>query len=263
MFNFCSLYSGSTGNCLLVQTNETNLLIDAGVSQTKISNALASFNMDLENIDAILVTHEHSDHVANVGSISKKYNIPVYCNEETLKAMPNQKSKISENNQKIFVNGKNFKINNLEISPFSIPHDAADPCGFNIFYDNKKITIATDIGHMNNDLISKLKDSAFILLEANYDPDILKYSRYPFQLKQRILGSKGHLSNETAGKTISELFLKNKFKKAMLGHLSKENNFPELALKTVYDELETKNITSKDIAIEVASRSCPSKLIKI
>ena len=102
MFNFCSLYSGSTGNCLFVETNETKILIDAGVSQKKIETALASFNVTFNDIDAILITHEHSDHVKNVGSISKKYNIPVYCNIETLNNMPAQKEKISDDNQNIF-----------------------------------------------------------------------------------------------------------------------------------------------------------------
>ena len=200
MFNFCSLYSGSTGNCLFIESNETKILIDAGVSQIKISNALASFNVSLEDIDAILVTHEHSDHIMNVGSLSKKFNIPVYCNYETLCAMPNQKNKINESNN------SSFKIKDLEIRPFSIHHDASNPCGFNIYHDDKKISIATDIGHVDNSLISNLNDSSFILLEANYDPDILKYSRYPFQLKQRILSPNGHLSNESAGKTLCELF---------------------------------------------------------
>lgn len=263
MFNFCSLYSGSTGNCLLVQTDKTKILIDAGVSQKKINDALASFNVELSNIDAILVTHEHADHVLNLGSISKKHNIPVYCNEKTLNAMPTQKTKIADENKKIFTSNKSFKVNELEIFPFSIPHDAADPCGFNIHYDNKKISIATDIGHMDNELISNLKDSSFILLESNYDPDILKYSRYPFQLKQRILSQVGHLSNETAGKTISELCINGTLKKALLGHLSKENNFPELALKTVYDELEAKNIYKENIPIDIANRDYPSKLIEI
>lgn len=263
MFNFCSLYSGSTGNCLLVQTDETKILIDAGVSQKKITDALASFNVNLSNIDAILVTHEHSDHVLNLGSISKKYNIPVYCNEKTLNVMPSQKNKISDENTNIFTSNKSFKINNLEIYPFSIPHDAADPCGFNIFYNNKKISIATDIGHMDNNLISNLKDASFLLLEANYDPDILKYSKYPFQLKQRILSPIGHLSNETAGKTISQLCNNGILKKALLGHLSKENNFPELALKTVYDELETQNIHKDNINIDIANRNFPSKLIEL
>lgn len=263
MFNFCSLYSGSTGNCLLVQTNETKILIDAGVSQKKISNALASFNVDFSDINAIFITHEHSDHVLNLGSISKKYDIPVFCNKETLLAMPNQAIKIADKNKNIFKNGETFTFRDLEIKPFSIPHDAANPSGFNIFHDNKKITIGTDIGHINNELLSHFQDSNFILLEANYDPDILKYSKYPFQLKQRILSSKGHLSNESAGKTLCELITKSNLNMAMLGHLSKENNFPELAIKTVLDELSNQNIPHEKISLEVASRDFPSKLIKI
>lgn len=125
------------------------------------------------------------------------------------------------------------------------------------------MSVATDIGHMDDNLINQLKDSSFILLEANYDPDILKYSKYPFNLKQRILSPIGHLSNETSGKTITELTSKYNLKSAMLGHLSKENNFPELALKTVTDELSNKNITSKDIEIQVAHKDTPSKLIKV
>ena len=151
----------------------------------------------------------------------------------------------------------------MKIFPFTVPHDAANPCGFNLFHDDKKISIATDIGHMDNNLLDKLKESSFILLEANYDPDILKYSKYPFQLKQRILSPIGHLSNESSGKTITELTTKYGLKSAMLGHLSKENNFPELALKTVTDELQNKNVTTKDVTIQVASRDYPSKLIKI
>ena len=263
MFNFCSLYSGSTGNCLFIQSKEAKILVDAGVSQKKIETALASFNVTFEDIDAILVTHEHVDHIKNVGSISKKYNIPIYCNIETLNAMPTQKEKILDENQIIFTPNKKFSLKDLEILPFNIPHDAANPCGFNIFHDNKKISIATDIGHMDNILINKLKDSSFLLLEANYDPDILKYGKYPFKLKQRILSPVGHLSNETSGKTITELTIKYGLKSAMLGHLSKENNFPELALKTVTDEVHHNNITTKEISISVASSDFPSKLIQI
>ena len=264
MFNFSSLYSGSSGNCLFVETNHTKLLIDAGVSQIKIIDALASFNVDISEIDAILVTHEHTDHTKNLGAISQKYNIPVYTNKKTLNNMPSQKEKISEENRNFFVSNKYFTLNDLDIFPFSIPHDAADPCGFNIYYKGKKLTVATDIGHIENKMLANFKDSDFILLEANYDPDILKYSRYPYQLKQRILSPIGHLSNSTAGKTLSDVIIKSaNCKRAMLGHLSKENNFPELALKTVYDELEAKNITKKDVSVQVASRDFPSKLIKI
>ena len=264
MFNFSSLYSGSSGNCLFVETENTKILIDAGVSQRKIIDALASFNVDISEVDAILVTHEHSDHTKNLGAISQKYNIPVFINEKTLNTLTSQKDKISEDNQHIFTSNKSFSLKDLDIFPFSIPHDAADPCGFNIFYKGKKLTVATDIGHIENKMINNFKDSDFILLEANYDPDILKYSRYPYQLKQRILSPIGHLSNSTAGKTLTELVLKSSnSRRAMLGHLSKENNFPELALKTVYDELAQENITKKDVNIAVANRDFPSKLIKI
>ena len=264
MFNFSSLYSGSSGNCLFVETENTKILIDAGVSQRKIIDALASFNVDISEVDAILVTHEHSDHTKNLGAISQKYNIPVYNKKKTLNTLTSQKDKISEDNQHIFTSNKSFSLKDLDIFPFSIPHDAADPCGFNIFYKGKKLTVATDIGHIENKMINNFKDSDFILLEANYDPDILKYSRYPYQLKQRILSPIGHLSNSTAGKTLTELVLKSSnSRRAMLGHLSKENNFPELALKTVYDELAQENITKKDVNIAVANRDFPSKLIKI
>ena len=263
MFNFCSLYSGSTGNCLLVQTDESNILIDVGVSQKKITSALASFNIELDDIDAIFVTHEHSDHVLNLGSISKRYNIPIFCNKETLAAMPNQEAKIADENKNIFNNEKNFTFKDLTIRPFSIPHDAANPVGFNIFHDNKKITIGTDIGHMDTNLIANFQDSNFVLLEANYDPDILKYSKYPFQLKQRILSSKGHLSNESAGKTLCKLIIDSNLSTAMLGHLSKENNFPELAVKTVLDELSNQDIPHQKLSLDVASRDFPSKIIKI
>ena len=264
MFNFCSLYSGSSGNCLFVETDKTKILIDAGVSQRKILDALASFNVDISEIDAILVTHEHSDHTKNLGVISQKYDIPVYINKKTLNNLPSQKDKIIDENRVFYTSNKSFSINDLDIYPFSIPHDAADPCGFNILHKGKKITIATDIGHIDNNMIKNFLDSDFILLEANYDPDILKYSRYPFHLKQRILSPIGHLSNTTCGKTISEVIKKSpNCKKVMLGHLSKENNFPELALKTVYDELSNANISKEDVSVTIANRDYPSKLIKI
>ena len=136
MFNFCSLYSGSSGNCLFIQTSNTKILIDAGESSKKISNALSSINIDPNNIDAILITHEHSDHVKGLGTFSKKYNIPVYANSKTWDAMSKQSSKISDKNIKKFTIEENFEIGDLKIHPFKIPHDAANPCGFNIFYNN-------------------------------------------------------------------------------------------------------------------------------
>ena len=260
MFNFCSLYSGSSGNSLLVETENTKLLIDAGVSSKKIEDALTNLNIDPHYIDGILVTHEHIDHVQGLGTLSKKFNLPVFVNEETLDAMPKQKDKINEKNIKKFKVTDTFCINDLKVKPFSIPHDAANPCGFNIEKENCKISIATDIGHMTNDILKNLEESIFVLLESNYDPEVLKYSKYPFQLKSRIAGPTGHLSNEIAGKTISYL-LKSGLKSAMLGHLSKQSNFPELAYKTVVDELICNNYNEDSLALCVASRDTPSKML--
>ena len=262
MFKFCSLYSGSSGNSLFIETQNTKLLIDAGVSSKKIENALNDINIVPSTLDGILVTHEHVDHVQGLGTLSKKFDLPVFVNQETLDAMPKQKDKISEKNVKTFKISDKFEIGDLEIKPFSIPHDAANPCGFNIWKDNKKISIATDIGHMTNPILKSLEESLFIMLEANYDPEVLRCSPYPFTLKSRIAGPTGHLPNEMAGKTISHL-LKSGLKNAMLGHLSKQSNFPELAYKTVVDELISNNYNEDCISLCVASRDNHSKIITI
>ena len=176
--------------------------------------------------------------------------------------MQKQKEKISSNNIKFFNNDEDFSLNDLTIHPFSTPHDAVNPCGFNIHNGKKKLSIATDLGHMDNNIFSKLENSSFVLLESNYDPEILKVSKYPFHLKQRIAGPNGHLSNETAGKTISAL-MKKDLKQVVLGHLSKENNFPELAYQTVAEELMENNSDINTIRLTVASRNEPGKIINI
>ena len=154
------------------------------------------------------------------------------------------------------------KINDLKIKSFAIPHDAVNPCGFNISNNEKNISIATDIGHMTKEILKVLEPSDFVLLESNYDPEVLKCSPYPYILKSRIAGPNGHLPNELAGKTIAYL-LKCNLKTAMLGHLSKESNFPELAYKTVLDEVIAGNCKEDSLNLSVASRDIPGKLIKI
>ena len=262
MLKFCSLYSGSSGNSFLVQDNETNILIDCGVSGKKIIEALTSINVPIESICAILVTHEHVDHTQSLGTLSKKYNIPVYANYETWNAMPTQKDKISDNNMFYFKNNVEFKINDLHIYPFDIPHDAANPCGFNISNNNSKISIATDIGHLSGNILDNLKNSNFLLLESNYEPEVLKCSSYPYKLKQRIASSTGHLSNIEAGKAIAYL---SKFgtNNIMLGHLSKENNFPELAYKSVCEEIANNNCDLSNINLNIASRYEPSNFFEV
>lgn len=262
MLNFCSLYSGSSGNSLFIQSENSKILIDAGVSSKKIETALSGLNIDPSSIDGILITHEHSDHVQGLGTFAKKFDIPVFVNSKTLDGMPKQKEKLSQNSIKNFEVGDHFEIKDLKIKSFSIPHDAANPCGFLISNNSKHIGIATDIGHMTTNILKELAPSDFILLESNYDPEVLKCSPYPYILKTRIAGPNGHLPNEIAGKTISYL-LKNNLKKAMLGHLSKENNFPELAYKTVVDELISSNYDENSLTLSVASRDMPGKIIEI
>lgn len=262
MFKFCSLYSGSSGNSLFVQTDKTKLLIDCGESAKKIVSALDDIDIDIQNINAILVTHEHIDHVKSLGTLSKKFDIPIYTNIETLNAMPEQINKTKTDNIHLFDFSKDFEIGDLQIHPFSIPHDAANPSAFNITKNNTKLSIATDIGHITPEILKNLEKSKFLLLEANYDPNILKCSPYPYKLKERISGPLGHLSNDLAGKTISHL-MQSGLNTVMLGHLSKENNFPELAYKTVMDEIIDNNYSEKNINLSVATRFNHTPIIDV
>ena len=262
MLNFSSLYSGSTGNSLFLQSDNSKVLIDAGVSAKKIIEALASFNVSVEDLDAIVVTHEHSDHIQSLGTLSKKYNIPIYATKETFDAMPKQTEKIMCNNINCINTNEKFEINDLTFKPFSIPHDAANPVGYTIFGDNKQLSVATDIGNMSLDILNTIEGSSFLMLESNYDPEVLKCCSYPFHLKQRISGNKGHLPNYMAGKTIAYL-LNTGLSQVVLGHLSKESNFPELAYKTVVDELIKKDFDENSLSLTVASRTEPNKLFEI
>lgn len=259
MFKFCNLYSGSSGNCSFIETDSAKILIDCGTSSKKVQDALNSIGYTFDDIDAIIITHEHSDHIKGLGTTCKKFDIPVYANEKTY-------NEISKNfdikTHKNFKNGENFEINDLTISPFSIPHDAADPCGFNLYYKSKKVSIATDLGHIENSILKRLDGSDFLLLESNYEPDILKCSKYPYMLKKRILGPNGHLSNEDASNIICTL-AKSGLNNVTLGHLSKENNFPELAYKTTMNDIISNNFNINNFKLDVANRDKPNKLFDI
>ncbi len=258
MFKYCSLYSGSSGNSFFVQSDTTNIIIDAGVSLKKIVSALEEIHVNGENIDAILVTHDHIDHTKSIATLSNKYNIPVFANKKTWEAIDNIASKIPDVNKRIFNISETFSIGDIKILPFHIPHDAADPCGFNLYNSNKKISIATDIGYVSEELLNNLKNSSCILLESNYDPEILKCSSYPYILKQRILSDTGHLSNISAAKALANLYDFG-LEKALLVHLSKENNFPEL----VYETIKNETLNCTNLSIDIAPRDKPTKLFEV
>lgn len=261
MIKVCSLFSGSSGNCIYISYKDTAVLIDAGVSGKRIENALSSIGESFEKIAGIFITHEHSDHISGAGVLSRRYQLPVYANASTWKAIGSSIGKIKSNHKCHIEPGEDISIGDIGVKSFFIPHDAANPVGYNLIIKDKKLSIATDIGHMDDELMKNLEKSDMVLLESNHDTEMLKCGRYPWPLKQRILGEKGHLCNEIAGEVITHL-AKAGTKQFLLGHLSQENNFPELAYKTVSNALLEANINPlKDIYLEVALRDRVSKVL--
>ena len=260
MVKFCTLTSGSSGNCIFVSDGKTRILVDAGVSGKKIEEGLRAIDEDAEQIDAVLVTHEHSDHISGIGVLSRRYDIPIYANCGTWNAMSGSIGSIKPHNIKEIESGNEFGIADIGIEAFSIPHDAADPVGYSFTIDGKKITVATDIGHINKPLFQQLSGSDGILLESNHDVAMLKNGAYPYPLKQRILGELGHLSNELAA-TLACFLVKKKTTKILLGHLSRENNTPRLAMTTVLNKMKEYDIQAgTDVELKVAERFTPSVL---
>lgn len=262
MIKFCSLYSGSSGNSLFVSSGQTKILIDAGLSAKRIISALCSIGESPDELSAILITHEHSDHIKGAGIMSRKFKTPIYANNNTWQAMDKALGHVDECNRQCFENGCEFGIGDIGVRAFSIPHDASDPVGFNFFAGGKKISTATDIGHMNKELLENLEDSDLLLLESNHDVEMLRVGPYPWHLKKRIMGDRGHLSNEMASKVVAYLAEKGT-QKFMLGHLSRENNFPELAYQTVSNKLSEKSIViGRDILLDVVLRDTTSRVVE-
>ena len=263
MVRFCSLFSGSSGNCIFVSDGKTKILIDVGLSGVRIVEALNSVGEDPSEISAILITHEHSDHTKGVGILSRKFNIPIYANGGTWEGMKRELGKIKSENTKLFETENEFMIGDIGVRPFKIPHDAAEPVGYSFHIEGKKVTTATDIGHMNKTLLGELVGSDIILLESNHDIEMLKVGPYPYYLKQRILSNHGHLCNEMAGKVVSYL-AEQGTRRFVLGHLSKENNFPELAYQTSLNALIEKGIeVGREVSLEVASREHAGSMITL
>lgn len=251
---FCSLYSGSSGNSLYVGTEKTRVLIDSGLSGKKIQEGLKIAGVNPSEINGIVITHEHDDHIKSAGILSRRFNIPLYANTKTWEAMIGTLGAIEKSNIRVFDGYKPFEIGDITVIPYEIPHDAACPCGYSFINGNKKVSVATDIGYASQTVKDNIKDSDFILLESNHDVEMVKVGPYPYPLKLRILSEEGHLSNEACGNMIVEI-LNSRMKKVMLGHLSQTNNYPELAMRTVLSVLEMNGIKDgRDIDIDIAYR---------
>lgn len=263
---FASIASGSSGNCIFIGSGDTNILVDVGISKKRIELGLNSIGFSLKDIDAILITHEHSDHIQGLGVVSRAYNIPIYGTALTLEAVRNIKSlgKVEEGLYNDIQPDVSFLIKDLVISPFSISHDAADPVAYRVTDNQKHVAVATDMGKFDDYIIDNLKDLDTILIEANHDIRMLEAGSYPYPLKRRILGERGHLSNESSGKLLNRI-INDKMQHIFLGHLSKENNYDKLAFETVRLEINCSDnkYKAEDFNIHVAKREESSKLYEL
>ena len=215
---FSPLCSGSSGNASFVDAGGVRLLVDAGVPGRRMKELMDMIDVAPETLNAILVTHEHSDHVAGVGVLSRRYDLPVFAAAECWQSMPKSIGEIAPKNVRVFEPDRDFYLKQLCVHPFTTPHDSAHAVGYTFVHDGKKLSIMTDIGHVSNTMLDAVAFSDLILLEANHDVDMLKAGSYPYPLKMRILSSRGHLCNEDAGLVLQKLHARG-VKNAILGHL--------------------------------------------
>lgn len=237
-FKYSILASGSSGNSFYLETPKKKLLIDAGLSGKKITGLLAEIDRKPEDLDAILITHEHSDHIHGVGVLARKYGMDLYANEATWKAMEGTKylGKVDDAQKHIFEMGKTKTFGDIDIESFGVSHDAAAPQFYRLMKDGKSFVMLTDTGYVSDRMAGVVENADGYLIESNHDVEILRSGAYPWSLKQRILSDKGHLSNEDGADTMIRT-LGNRTKKIYLGHLSKENNIKELAHMTMVNQL--------------------------
>ncbi|MBM4326949.1 MAG: MBL fold metallo-hydrolase [Deltaproteobacteria bacterium] len=229
-----SLASGSSGNSLLVQANGSAILVDAGISAKRIAERLEQAGSDPASIHAIVVSHGHSDHIKGVGVLSRKHKIPVWMNRGTYDAVKQYIGKIHE--LRFFQTGKVFEVSGFRIHPFSVPHDCVDPVGFRISRGSSRLGVATDLGSVTGLVTNLLQGVQVAVLESNHDPKMLIDGPYPWELKQRVKGRLGHLSNSQSAGLLQRIF-SDELQAVLLAHVSETNNLPELALACARDAL--------------------------
>ena len=264
--DFCSIASGSSGNCIFVGTERTSVLIDAGISGKRVKEGLYAIDRRPEDLDAILVTHEHSDHIKGLGVLARKYGIPIYSTPGTINAMLEQQllGKVEEGLFHTVTPDCHFELGDLDGTAVSRIARCGGAGGLPDAQREKSVAVATDLGYYDDYIIEHLKGLDAVLLESNHDVNMLQVGSYPYYLKQRILGRRGHLSNDNAGRLLGEI-LNDHMKAVMLGHLSRENNYEALAMATVCTEITQGDnpYQAKDFPIEIAKRDMPSRMIAV
>lgn len=257
------LASGSSGNSIYVESPETKLLIDSGLSGKKIAELMKQINRDPKDLDAILVTHEHNDHIQGVGVMSRRYNLDIYANNKTWQAMGNKIGKIKAEHKFLFDKKKLKTIGDIDILSFGVSHDAIDPQFYALQKNNKQFVILTDTGYVSDRMRDSLKNADAYLIESNHDVSMLRMGPYPWSLKQRILGDKGHLSNDDGALALVDL-IGDKTKRVYLGHLSKENNMKEIARNAFKDTLQQRDIgVGKDFLLYDTDPEEAQKLFRL
>ena len=278
--SFTILGSGSAGNCAYVETAEARILVDAGFSPLQIRKRLATIGKTPENLSAILITHEHSDHIAGILGLADKFHIPVFCNRGTqdgtiwaLKAKWDSKKKPafegadgtarlkSKIDWRLFETGASFEIGDVGIETFSIPHDAQDPVGYILRTAAGNIGFATDLGHVTKLVLERIRVANVLVLESNHDVKMLQdCPRRSWALKQRILGRHGHISNVTAAETIAQI-MTSELKQLYLAHLSRECNTPALAEHVMAEQLH--HIGAKHVQLQIAAQDVPAATLEL
>ena len=256
------LFSGSSGNAILISSGTSHILVDAGVSGRRIEEALHSVGQDVRDIKGILITHEHSDHIAGAGILSRKHDIPVYATAPTWEACSEKLGSVQSRLARV-IGKTGFYIDDLLIEPYDIPHDAADPVGYCVSCGARKLAVATDLGFFPKALEMKLQACNLVLLESNHDLNMLQTGRYPRALKERIRSRRGHLSNDDAADAAVRLACAG-VSSILLGHLSKENNSEQLAFRTVTDALIAQGLTpGHDVSLGLAFRDRVTGVFRI
>lgn len=260
---FCSFASGSSGNSYLVSSDTTCLIVDAGISCKRIEEGLAQCGRNFDEVNAVLVTHEHSDHVKSLRTVARKADSAhVYATSGTWSSVD---WAVHEEKRRIVRGGEKFMVGDIEISPVKLSHDAVEPVGYSLRCAGRQISILTDTGMVDDRIFENICDSDLIAIESNFDAEMLQYGSYPWYLKQRIKSECGHLSNEDAAKTIVRLLNENdKPRRVLLTHLSRENNFPEMAFETVRNHLaDCGHFLADKLKMDTLRRDMPSPLYKL
>ncbi len=265
-----TIASGSSGNCTYIGTEDTHILIDAGISMKRTAEGLHALDLDFSDLDAIFVTHEHSDHIQGIPMIEKHHGLPLYATGGTLARVKagDAKGVIRQELIHVVRDREEVTVGDLTVRPFAISHDAAEPVGYRVTQTagNRQFcaAVATDMGCFDERIEQSLSGLDVLLLESNHDVRMLQAGPYPYPLKQRILGERGHLSNDAAGDLLSRV-LHDGVKGVLLGHLSEMNNLPELAYETVRVEIELSDTPwhGNDFPIDVAPRAMLSRVLTI